>query len=63
MLSKATGKNIDTLRLTKEDFYSEKHKEEVGELFWPQYRNYVEGYVHIPTDPHSLLIHPRLALG
>lgn len=46
MLSKATGKNIDTLRLTKDDFYSEKHKEQVGEFFWPQYRNYVEGWVH-----------------
>lgn len=43
MLSKATGKNIDTLHLTKDEFYSEKHKEDVGDLFWPQYRNYVEG--------------------
>jgi hypothetical protein len=43
MLSKATGKEIDTLRLSKEEFYSDKHREEVGEVFWPQYRNYVEG--------------------
>lgn len=45
MLSKATGKEIDTLRLSKEEFYSEKHRESVGEVFWPQYRNYVEGWV------------------
>lgn len=50
MLSKATGKNVDTLGITKEEFYSEKHKESVGDLFWPQYRNYVEGCV-----THSLL--------
>jgi hypothetical protein len=43
MLSKATGKEIDTLRLSKEEFYSDSHREKVGDLFWPQYRNYVEG--------------------
>jgi hypothetical protein len=43
----ADGKEIDTLRLSKEEFYSEKHRESVGEVFWPQYRNYVEGWVSL----------------
>jgi hypothetical protein len=55
MLSKATGKEIDTLRLSKEEFYSDKHRESVGEVFWPQYRNYVEGWVQTRRQWEELM--------
>nr|XP_019003427.1 uncharacterized protein I203_03570 [Kwoniella mangroviensis CBS 8507]OCF66888.1 hypothetical protein I203_03570 [Kwoniella mangroviensis CBS 8507] len=43
-LSKLSNQNVVTLGLTKEDFYSEKHKKEVWEPLWLNYKSYVDGY-------------------
>ena len=37
-LSKLLKVPVDTLHLTKEEFYSQEHREGVGEAIWSQYR-------------------------
>lgn len=37
-LSKVLKVQVETLGLTKEEFYSQEHREEVGEAMWSQYR-------------------------
>jgi hypothetical protein len=41
-LSKISKKQVETLNLTKEEFYQPKHRARVGDAMWAQYRACLE---------------------